>query len=153
MGLDGGVNTYSYAGANPLNYFDEFGLFPSIFDCFDPEGIDAIFDSLHDAKDQRYYKCLRDCLVLDSLYSPVIGTVIESAGTSFLERSNIPERSVGKYFQRIKKDRRFTRGGLRSRVLVPRGAKRIRFLLKGVSVLGFSLFYKDIYKCTQKCLQ
>jgi RHS repeat-associated protein len=30
IGLDGGMNTYAYAVANPLNAVDEFGLFPSL---------------------------------------------------------------------------------------------------------------------------
>ena len=46
IGLVGGLNTYNYANANPVAYVDANGLFPSLYDFFDPEEVDALFDSL-----------------------------------------------------------------------------------------------------------
>lgn len=145
IGLMGGLNPYSYVGAAPIRFIDPDGL----FEVLPADVTDAFFQSLSDAYDKGYYSCLGDCLS-GGLISPVSGLLVKEGLIASAEHAGAADVIAKKYYTAT--DVRFTAGGKYSRVLVPQLRQRITVLAKGVSVVGFLLFYKDIYSCTKKCL-
>jgi len=135
---------YAYVGGNPIDYVDPEGL----FEVLPGEATDAFFQSLSDAKDKGYYECLQGCLT-GGLISPVSGLLAERTLLGVAEHAGVPNGLAKTYYTAT--DGRFKAGGKFSKVLVPQLGQKIAVAAKGVSVVGFLLFYKSIYSCTKKC--
>jgi len=161
--LEGGINLFLYVAGNPVNKSDPLGLQESEFrphpGYSDPPVSDDVFwgaafpdpDSMAEGWrhgwESGYYKCLRNCLTKGSL-PPVITTLIKEAIIKGAEHT-APVLAGAIYYMKYPKW--FKALGKYSEVYVPRLAGRIQSVAKGVSVVGWFIFYGEIYHCAQKC--